>query len=356
MKLIVVLLSLLIVAVGQNQFSNIPLDNPLTSFRAEAVNEIKISGKVIATIKNGDFVHPTFSPDGKILAYSNVVVRDKFENTEVLLYNLITRNTSVLLSSKQAEKYATYKAFVGGIIWKDQNRLEVEVSDGDVDSTRLIFNPNTRKLIREIPDPFDDAEVVPLSLSQEQARKRAIELFPEFQQDVLEDAIRNYALVIPDKGIVLQKHFAGHDSNIRFLDFQTKSIKLLMKYSEESAFTLSGGASFNSSFIFLVLKKPKAYLFLYQEGKIKGLAELDSPNFSEIQIKHSSPQRIVFLVRSHETYERGNNPLFVFDGEQLSQVKEYSELYDAEIDPSGRRIAYCYWDGDKRHITIAEMK
>ena len=355
MRLCVALLSFLIVTAGQRQFSNTPLDNPFRSFDAAPVSEVKISGKVIAAINNGDFVHPTFSPDGKILAYSKVLVRADFENTEVFLYNLRSRKTSVVLDSKRAEGYASYKAFVADMNWRSPKRLEVVISDGDVDSTRLIFDPYTRKLLRERNEGYDEAEAQPMSPIYKKARQQAVSLFPVFPRDVLDNALRNSALVIPDRGILLQKNYAGHDDNIWFLDFQSKSIRSLISLSDGSSNAFNGGLSFKSSIIILLHNKPKTYLFVYQDGKIKGLAEINSTSSNHIEVKHLSSRRVVFLVRTHEAYERGDNPLFIFDGDKLVRVKEYPELYDAEVDRSGQRIAYCYWEGDRRHIAIKEL-
>ncbi len=57
----------------------------------------------------------------------------------------------------------------------------------------------------------------------------------------------------------------------------------------------------------------------------------------------------------YAAYERGDNPVLIFDGKTLSRVKEYPELHDAEVDSGGRRIAYCYWEGDSRHIVVKEL-
>lgn len=48
--------------------------------------------------------------------------------------------------------------------------------------------------------------------------------------------------------------------------------------------------------------------------------------------------------------------MFVFDGSRLLRVREYSELYDVEVDPNGQRMAYCHGVGDERHIVVKEMK
>lgn len=349
MKSCIALLLFLMATTGQSQISTIPLDNPIASFNAAPISDVNISDKVIASIKNGDFVHPTFSPDGTLLAYSEVLARRDHENTRVLLYNLNTHKPSVLLDSKRAKHYATYSAFVVGMNWRSAKRLEVVISDGDVDSTRLSFDPYTRQLLRE---RHEEPGVVHLSLIYRKARQRAIALFPAFPRDVLDTALKNSALAVPDKGIILQKNYAGHDDNIWFLDFQSKTIKPLINLSEEFSNAFTGGVSFKTSIIILLTYRQNAYLFLYREGKIKGLGVLHASSVSQIEVKHHSSQRLVFLVRTHEAYERGDNPLFIYDGEQLTRVREYAELYDAEVDSRGQRIAYCYWEGDKRHIIV----
>jgi len=55
------------------------------------------------------------------------------------------------------------------------------------------------------------------------------------------------------------------------------------------------------------------------------------------------------------SYEQGNNPLLVSDGKQLLHLIDYDELYDVDIDQQGRQIAFCFWNGDIRHIIVKEL-
>jgi hypothetical protein len=253
-KLCLALLLLTLITQAQNKSLEAPQDNQAPSFKAPPVSEVKISGAVVmASIRNGDFVHPTFSPDGKTLAYSKVLVQRNSENTEVLLCDLSTQKTSVLLNSRKAKQYATYAAFVTGMNWKSARRLEVFLSDGDVGSTTLTFDPYSRRLLRMKYVQEDELGADQLSPTNRKAFEQAQSLFPSFPRDVLESALKSSApLVIPDQGIVLQKDYAGHDSNVWFLDFQNRSIKALIDLPERSFGAFNGGASFNSSILMLV--------------------------------------------------------------------------------------------------------
>ena len=296
MKLCAALISLVFLASAQTQFVDIPFDGPLTSFSSPEIKEVKISGKTVATISNGDFVHPAFSPDGKILAYSKVLTSSDFENTEVLLYNTGTRKTSVLLGRNRAKKYATYKGFVSEMNWRSPRRLEVEVGDGDVNSTQLTFDPLSRQLLQE--RYRDEFEEQPLSPMYKRARQRVVSLFPEFPPAVLDVALANSSLVVPNVGVVLQKNYAGHDHNVWLLDFQSKSIKSLIELTENYTGAFGGGLSFKSSIILLISNKSNAYLFLYRDGKIKGLTKFDSNSWGQVEVKHRSSDRVVFLVKN----------------------------------------------------------
>lgn len=354
-KTCVVLLGLTISIGAQDKATEIPLDNPF-SLNPSSIGEVKISGALVASIEDGDFVHPTFSPDGKLLAYSKVLVKADFESTEVLLYDLRTHKRSLLLNSRRAETYATYKAFVTEMQWSSAKRLRVSIGDGDVGLTTLIFNPVTRKLLQTSVKDFDEAEMPSLSPHYQKAYQEAQRLFPSFPRPVLQNALRDTALVIPDHGIVLQKNHVDQDDNVWFLDFQNKSVRALINLPVAAGRAFSGAVSFKSSIIIVLLRSPKSFLFLYRDGKISGLGQFNSGRFNRIEVKHVSPSKVIFLVRSHAAYERGDNPLFIFDGTQLRQIREYSELYDAEVDPAGRRIAFCHWAGDKRHIVVKELK
>ena len=352
----------LTVAVGQDQFVKVPITGPLTSLEVSEVDKRAISGESLWTIRNGDFVHPTFSPDGNTLAYARVIARKNTEGTEILLHSFKNHRTSVLLNSAAANKYATYQAFVTNMSWPRQTRLEAEIHDGDVDLTRVTFNPSTRRLIREEQvETFGDRspQLRDLPASYQKARQQAVALFPELPRKVLDNALLNSsALVFPEKGIVLQKGYHGHDPHIWFLDFKNKTMTRLMTLSEQDSHSLRGGLSFGDSILFLVFDGQQGYLFQYREGEIRCLTKLPGSEYTALEtrdVKYQSLEKIVFLVRTHAPYDKGDNPLFVFDGNRLTRVNDYKELYDADIDPQGKRIAFCYWNQGKRVIAIKTL-
>jgi hypothetical protein len=85
-----------------------------------------LSGRTIATIANQDLAYPALSPDGKTLAYSEVLVENGVENIAVQLYNLQTGQVTTLLDREKAQQYKTYSVYVSHIDWQQTDRLEVQ--------------------------------------------------------------------------------------------------------------------------------------------------------------------------------------------------------------------------------------
>ncbi|HEU4402547.1 MAG TPA: hypothetical protein VFT43_10630 [Candidatus Polarisedimenticolia bacterium] len=335
-----------------------PLTEPFPAPAPGSVGETSLAGDTIATIDDGDFAYPRLSPDGSKVAYSRVVVQGTFENTEVLVLDLATHKTSTLLDAAAAEKYATYKTFVYALAWPDRDHVRASLSDGDVDSTHLIFDVHTRAATEPARSGEDDEEMPP-PLSPELARalERTRAVVSDLPEEVLEGAFRNNPILVEDRAVILQKSYAGYDENVLQVDFASASATPLVRLADGSGWHLKGGIPLGETVLFLLEGKSKSNLFAQTGDKVKILAELAGARGGpQLEPKWRSPGKAIFEIKAHETYERGDNPLFVFDGKRLARVTDYAELYDADIDAPGRTIAFCYWKGDARHIAVRRLK
>ncbi len=149
------------------------LEDPFSQYNNLKIKKMKVSGEEILHLK-GDVVYPRFSPNGRYLAYSKVIVENKIENTEVLVYDLKKKKEIVLLDPQSAKDYATYKAYVLHIQWLNNRHLKVNVSDGDVDSTDITFDVLQRKIIRQKFIGLDD--IISLPKKHQKFRDKALEL------------------------------------------------------------------------------------------------------------------------------------------------------------------------------------
>ncbi len=261
---------------------------PQTSQAAErpiALRRERLSGRTLATITEGDFVHPSLSPNGRMLAYARVVRDKNMESTEVLLMDLASGKRWTLLSRKAARRYAVYQAFVTAIKWIGAIRVRASIADGDVGVTHLTFDTRQRRLVREEDEEPDGTERPP----------------------------------------------ADHPQTGHVVPFQNDRL-------------------------FLLPEGDAIHLYLKRKDALLQVIRLSVRGDSTLEVKHQSPERTIFFVRTYASYEKGNQPLFRFDGERLTQSTDYTQLYDVAIDRQGRRIAFCFWEGDNRHIVVKTLK
>jgi hypothetical protein len=332
--------------------------NPSLAEVATTHSESNINGKTIASVTGKDVVHPTLSPDGKFLAYSEVLIEKGRENTAVRILNLSTKQTILLIDPKTAAKYKTYSSFVTQMTWSKNNRLAVTISDGDVDSTTLTFNPITRKLISAIAnepgvDPFSAAEMAKITTANTKIRS----LFPKAQMD----KVMSNRIELPDNSWIIAGDLFGEGENLWLFNLEKKSVTKLFDTAEPfaQADITSVGQISNNIYLFSLqdmvsLRETtnQRTLFAYTEGQIKKIAAYTG---ATLQIIYNSPKHTILIGYDHPSYKEGNNPLYLFANNQLQRINTYPKLYDVNINKQGTRIAYCYWQNGKRQIVVKEL-
>lgn len=329
-------------------------EDPLSAIPAIPTGEIsisEISDQTVLTIDGGDFVHPAFSPDGKKLAYSRVVVERGSELTEVLVQDLAAKDAVTFLDADASRKYAVYTSFVSGMRWIDEKTLEVQIVDGDVDGTLVTFDVVSGDILSEKAYGMDEEFME--SAGEKAFLDKATSAFPALRREVLRSGTHFQAT---DGSAVLQKRYHGEDEHIWFLDAERKEMFRLLELPEGSVHRLRGGFSFGHSIVFLLSLENNSFIIGYQGGKVSKLAEIRTSNSARLEVKHAADEGVVFLVPAHQSYERGNNPLFLFDASGLKRITEIPELYDVEIDPAGQRICLVVWENDQRHLLVMDFK
>jgi hypothetical protein len=309
----------------------------------------RLSGQTIATIAHRDLAHPALSPDGRILAYSEVLVENGAENTAVQLYDLQSGQVTTLLDQEKARQFKTYSVYVSRMTWQQADRLEVMVSDGDVDSTRLMFNPQTGELIEQ-----EAIEPGMLSEADQAQHRQILALFPELKPEDLGRFSNNF--VVAKDGILWAGALPSRGKNIWFLNFKTRSIDPLFSANDSRIeSSLVNGFNVGDTTVFSLTQESASFLMSYKDGVTQPLTRIDSSNAS-IKSVYQSANRAVFMLKIYASYEEGDNPLFLFEGDRLTRISEYEQLYDAAVDAQGNRIAYCYWIDGKRQIEVKELK
>ena len=327
-----------------------------------STEKVKVTDKVITEISDGDFVYPIFSPNGKFIAFSKVVLKkvdDHFtEFTEIHLYNLKNRKKSVLLDAKTSENYATYKSFVTGLEWVGNKKLIAYISDGDVDSTELTFNIKNKKILSEKFSSFDGIELG--EIYNEELKDQYLLLtksFPEIPKEVALTAFNMWqAFEIKNKGLVAQFSYYKYSPNIWYFDFEKKKKTLLLgKPTEAKKFSLNGAFNLKDVLFFLITKDNFTEFYTYKNGKTQQIAKTNLQG--SFDLKYFSPQKAIFLLKQPNYQSDRESSLWVFDGEKLQQATDVEKISDVNIDNKGKKIAFSYWvENKKRHVLVKTLK
>jgi WD40 repeat protein len=322
-----------------------------------------LSGAEVATVTGKDVVHPTLSPDGKLLAYSEVLVQKGAENTSVTILNLQTKQKYTLIDDRTATKYKTYSAYVSQMSWLRADRLEVTISDGDVGSTTLTFDPQTRKLVSsKSTEGVDGVDYDKNEKRRTQLATRIGKIFPKIDRAVLTRVIQSdyEAIIIDDDRVLLHGKLFDREHNFWIVNLKTRSAQKLFKTGEPLiAAEVAGFDRVGKGSLFVVLQPKNSLPILFRDlngkfqqiGQLKGLTKMSRP----VRVVHDTSNRTILIGYAYDTYEIGNNPLYILEGDKLRRSTDFDRLYDVNVNVVGTRIAYCYWIAGKRQIIVRDL-
>jgi hypothetical protein len=320
-----------------------------------------ITTEIMTEMDDGDYVLPQFSPDGRYLAYSKVLVEKaengaNFENTAVLLYDTVLHDVKTLLAADKAKNFAVNQSFVIELNWIGRQKLQVALGDGDLGATYLTFDISSGKALKTEYHNGDEG-TLPFKGAEKKAFDRAIGLFPQLDRGVLENVLRNSHLILPGKGIIYQKNFEGEDNHIWLLDFITKTKVCLLKMPLRCNYAIKGGFCFGADLIFLLdyARDSVARMYRYRHGKVELIQEFIKPEYQSLIVKNHSPKGVFFLVRLARVYEQSQNPFYYYDGQKLTEIRDCNQLCDVAVDCNGAKIAFCYWRDHQRRIIVKKV-
>lgn len=340
LKPAILVVSLIPISVSANPFASLPL---------QPWGETKITGKTIFTLENGDYTHPSFSPDSHYLAFAREVAEGSTELTEIQALDLKTLRLKMLLDAKSSREFAIYKSFVAGFVWKNVTTLQASVSDGDVNGMNLIFDVTLGKLTEKKP--------LSESANSNKFSAETFAAFPSIPRPALENALLNGFKVGDDKYVV-QKNYWKQDNDIWYLDVKSKQITKLIGLPEEWIYSLRGAFAFGNSFIVLVAYNKEVYLARLQNGRMELLQRLSVNNYQQtaMRVEHMSSDAVLFQIITGAAYEKRENYFFAYDKSGIKKIKDATGIYDLSVDPAGHLVCFSLWKEGKRKLLIQEIK
>lgn len=333
-------------------------DEPILQLaRDTKINTTTLVENTLVNLTEGDHIYPRLSPDAKYLVYANSIVREDIEGTSIHKLNLKTKKRLTLLDEFKANQYRHYKVFVTSLKWNKQDTIIAGLSDGDVDITKVTFDSHNGKILNQKLSDFD---IYKLTREFSIIKKSILKIFPEWverEEMVLHDALFQHASIVPDRGVILQKQYAGYDSDIWFIDIKHKKQNRILKLTDNQHYARFGGAvTVGGNIIFLVDRDDGAYLFeLSNSGSLKPLGFFENDmQGCYLKVKYTSTGEAIFMLVLNHSYEVGNNPLLIYSVDNgLQKITDYKQYYDVNVSSNGTLIATSYWVGNKRHINVS---
>lgn len=336
---------LLPMAASANPFSTLPL---------LPAAEIPVSGKILMTLEDGDYVLPHFSPDSRYLAFARVVPQDATELTEIQALDLKTLKVTTLLDAKGSREFAVNKSFVAGFSWKDATTLKAGISDGDVNGIDLIFDVAAGKLIGK--KPFSLADDAPGK--EEALTPELTAAFPSVPPPVLANALAN-GFKVGEKKYIVQKNYWKQDNHVWLLDVGSRQMTRLVDIPDAWIYSLRGAFASGNALILLVAYGQEAWLVRHAGGKLELLYRFAVKNYQQtgLRVELARGERVLFQVSTGPGYEeKRENFLFVYDKSGLGKIKETAPIYDLDVDGAGRLVGLSQWKGNRRRLVVREWK
>jgi hypothetical protein len=121
-------------------------------------------------------------------------------------------------------------------------------------------------------------------------------------------------------------------------------------------YAIGGGISLGNTGLFAV--KTNSSACLYKFDKYKAVALTSAPcnkQTPSLSVRYKGKNETWFMLVGNETYAKGNNPVFYYNG-QLFSILDSLNLYDFDVCYKCRLAAFSYWQNDFRHITVRRIK
>ena len=326
----------------------------VANFDALQYTPVKTSplvGKTVRRLNDGDTLHPTFSPDGRYLAFTRVITQDNTELTEAGYLNLETGKTTVLLNAETSKEYAVYASFIYRIEWISKTHIEFWVSDGDVDTAVLTYDITQNKKIAQRYVGGGEGDMP--TQEQEAVATQFAAAFPDIKPH-LAGMLQQGIYVPPDKW-VFQKNYAKQDNHVWLIDRKNNTHRVLLELPDEGISTFRSAIARDNAFLLVVGYQNTVSLVLVDKKGARIIDRLGTENYQQVHARQfGSDENVFFGV--HTGHVRTRNPahFYHWDKYGIRKLKTGPDFIEADVSNDGKKLALVTWQGDRRVVRVID--
>jgi len=322
----------------------------LDALQYTPVKTSPLVGKTVRRLSDGDTLHPTFSPNGRYLAFTRVIAQDNSELTEAGYLNLETGKTTVLLDAKTSKQYAVYSSFIYRIKWTSNTRIEFWVSDGDVATTVLIYDITQNKEIAQRDVGVE--EDMPTKEHEALATQFGAG-FPNIKLH-LSGMLQQGTHVPPDKW-VFQKNYAKQDNHVWLIDRKNNTHRVLLELPDEGIFTFRYAIARGNAFLLVVGYQNTVSLVLVDKKGARIIDRFATENYQQVHAKQlGNESNVFFVVQTGHVRTRNSAHFYHWNKHGIRKLDTGPDFIEADVSKDGKKMAVVSWQGDKRVARVID--
>jgi len=314
------------------------------------VKTLPLEGKTVRRLSDGDTLHPTFSPDGRYLAFTRVIDQGNTELTEAGYLNLETGKTIILLDAETSKQYAVYSSFIYRIKWISNTRIEFWVSDGDVDTSVLTYDITQNK---EIAQRYVGMEEDLPTKEHEAVAIQFAAAFPDIKPH-LSGMLQQGTHVPPDKW-VFQKNYAKQDDHVWLIDRKNNTHRVLLELPDKGVSTFRSAIARGNAFLLVVGFQNMVSLVLVDKKGARIIDRFATENHQQVHAKQlGNESNVFFVVQTGHVRTRNPAHLYHWDKHGIRKLDTGPDFIEADVSKDGKKMALVSWQGDKRVVRVID--
>lgn len=314
----------------------------VSAFALGACGEPAHESQARVDVPAGSYYLPRISPSGRQVAFVNADSSAHGPSAQLLVLDVGRSVVDTILTADDLWRFATYSAHVISLAWIGDETLEVSVSDGDVDVTKLTVGIRSGIQATEAIEPGIDAWPIP-------AADTLGTLYPHVRPDSTVEAASVFSSALSWPGtfrspnsVVLQIRYSRMDNDVWLYRLDTLSATRLQVLPRGHRYTLSGGMFWGDDVIFGT-GSDTAFVYLWRGGRLKALFSAPSAvQQHRLLAVRSMPDCAWLLLRPGIRADRARAIALLFDGTRVQQAFSNLALTDFDVDPTGRFVAATF--------------
>ncbi len=326
----------------------------VSSVPTHPVLEMKLTGRTLLTLGQGDLDSPALSPDGTRLAYVSKFTKDKFDLADILIRDLRTSSTVRFVGSQRMRRIIGEKSDLYVTLrWIANNRLLASVADGNEGGMDVTFeSPSGRVLAKKYwPAPGEDDD----DKATDPKLQLALERIGGDTDDLLQSVVEEFKAG-PHTMVLPVRMTDGH-RELWSLNTQARNYRRIL--ADLGVYFVTGGFHSGKWSVALLSNHDEssrsAQLLAWDGSKLFRSADLQveyRPQDYGLDFSWTNGPCTIFSLAESEL---GLRAFLLWDGANFYYINDMDGSSKPTIDSAGQKISMAIPEKGRHKIVLKEL-